>query len=113
MSKASALHTVEDLESLAQASLTERETAELLTRKKQGLQPVQLAALLSAVNSIRILEALQIEQPTATEETQADRIEALLEALVVGLEAQSSRLSGIELALAKLSGAAAKPIRVA
>lgn len=111
MSKASALHTVEDLESLPQASLPEQKAAELLARKKQGLQPVHLAALLSAVNSINIFEALQIEQPPAMEQTQADRIEALLEALVVGLEAQNSR-SRIELALTKLLRAAIKPIRL-
>ena len=107
MSKSSAVHTLEDLLALAQADLPDQEAADLLSKRKGGLQPVQLAAILAAVNSGRLLDLFGEEKPTG--ETQADRMERLLEAMVGALEAKAVRICAIECALTKPSTVAMMP----
>ena len=94
MSKGTAIHTLSDLKDLTDGNLTEEEAKALLFRTKKAVTPVQYACLRSAVQTDRLMDLLNVEP--GTEETQADRIEALLGKLVEAVELLTVKVCALE-----------------
>ena len=94
MSKLTAMHTLDDVADLANGNLEEADADALLRRAKKGLTPVQFACLRSALQTDRLLTLLDVEPDR--EETQADRIEALLLKLVEAVELLTTKVCAIE-----------------
>jgi hypothetical protein len=94
-----AFHTPDSLKELTNGSYEDRQVRDLLLENKHGLRPVEAACLLAAAQDgklDRILEAVNPDGEKAEGETQADRIEALLERLVSVMESLDRRVGANE-----------------